>query len=48
MSAPQLPDDFPREPMPRSLSPLWRFMLFILGVIVAIAAASAVVALAVR
>ncbi len=41
-------DEFPREPMPKSKKPLWLFLGFILGVIVAIGLASAAIDLLVR
>lgn len=40
--------DLPREPMPTSWKPVWRFMAFLAGVTIAIGIAAAIIDLLVR
>lgn len=40
--------ELPREPMPESWKPVWRFLAFLVGVTIAIGLAAAVIDLLVR
>lgn len=40
--------ELPREPMPKSWKPVWRFMAFLAGVTIAIGIAAAIIDLLIR
>jgi hypothetical protein len=40
--------DQPREPMPESWKPVWRFMVFLTGVTIAIGVAAAIIDMLIR
>jgi hypothetical protein len=40
--------ELPREPMPVSWKPVWRFMAFLAGVTIAIGVAAAIIALLIQ